>query len=93
MSITGHKTRSVFDRYHIVSSTDQVEAVRRLAALQGETAPEPRRVVAIGESAESRTRTVPAQSGRARSSSRAQVPALPWESLASPTGFEPVSPP
>ena len=31
MSITGHKTRSVFDRYHIVSPGDLQEATRRLA--------------------------------------------------------------
>jgi integrase len=31
MTITGHRTRSVFDRYHIVSPTDLQEATRRLA--------------------------------------------------------------
>ena len=33
MTLTGHKTRSVFDRYHIVSKADQVEAVGKLARL------------------------------------------------------------
>jgi hypothetical protein len=32
MEITGHKTRSVFDRYHIVSQADHVEAAKRLAS-------------------------------------------------------------
>jgi integrase len=30
MTITGHKSRAVFDRYHIVSPGDLQEAVRRL---------------------------------------------------------------
>ena len=33
MTITGHKTRSVFDLYHIVSPGDLQEAARRLAGL------------------------------------------------------------
>ena len=47
MTLTGHKTRAVFDRYHIVSSTDQVEAVRKLAALHSLPTSEPRRVVGL----------------------------------------------
>jgi len=31
MTITGHKTRAVFDRYHIVSPADLQEAARKLA--------------------------------------------------------------
>lgn len=32
MTVTGHKTRAVFDRYHIVSPADLQDVARRLAA-------------------------------------------------------------
>jgi len=36
MSISGHKTRSVFERYNIVSQNDVVEAGRKLEIFHGQ---------------------------------------------------------
>ena len=38
MTITGHRTRSVFDRYHIVTTGDQAEALRKVARNRNSTA-------------------------------------------------------
>jgi hypothetical protein len=35
MKITGHKTRAVFDRYHIVSTKDVLAALERTEASLG----------------------------------------------------------
>ena len=47
MKLTGHRTRSVFDRYDIVSEGDLAEAVAKLAARHGSRTSEPRKVVAL----------------------------------------------
>jgi len=39
MTITGHKTRAVFDRYHIVSPADLKEVARKLAEPGSATIP------------------------------------------------------
>ena len=31
MTVTGHRTRAVFDRYHIVSEVDVIKAIEKLA--------------------------------------------------------------
>ncbi|PYM05257.1 MAG: hypothetical protein DMD82_11645 [Candidatus Rokuibacteriota bacterium] len=85
MTITGHKTRSVFDRYHIVSGADQVEAIRKLAVLHGAAEPAPRKVIVLGDAPE-RTLTVPAQSPLSGGLPRAQRVANGGEVVASPTG-------
>jgi hypothetical protein len=36
MAISGHKTRAIFDRYHIVAPNDLAEASRKLDALAAE---------------------------------------------------------
>jgi len=42
MQVTGHRTRSVFDRYHIVSPADLQDVGRRLTGtIPGTMAPEP----------------------------------------------------
>ena len=37
MTITGHKTRAVFDRYHIVSPGDLEDAAQKLAGTNAGT--------------------------------------------------------
>jgi hypothetical protein len=38
MAVTGHKTRAVFDRYHIVSPGDLEDAARRLEVAEASAA-------------------------------------------------------
>jgi hypothetical protein len=39
MTLTGHKTRSVFERYNIVSGGDLDDAARKLDAVAGDSKP------------------------------------------------------
>jgi hypothetical protein len=41
MKVTGHRTRSVFDRYHITSPADLQDVARRLAGTIAGTAATP----------------------------------------------------
>ena len=50
MSISGHRTRRVFDAYNLSSETDQREAVKKLDAHLSQPAPEqeqPQQVAAV----------------------------------------------
>jgi integrase len=56
MEVTGHKTREVFDRYHIVSETDKTRGIEKLAALRDTQTGTRSTVVAIGAAQRSRRR-------------------------------------
>ena len=47
MTITGHKTRAIFDRYHIVSETDKTQGIAQLARFRQGQAKAPRTVVSL----------------------------------------------
>lgn len=54
------------DRYDVVCGADQVEGVRKLAALRDVSEPEPRRVLALGEELSKRLGTLRAQAEYSR---------------------------
>jgi hypothetical protein len=47
MTISGHKTRSIFDRYNIVNEADVREAMQRTQSYLREGAPQPNRAVVV----------------------------------------------
>ena len=76
MLISGHKTRSIFDRYHIVSQTDIGEAVAKVEAEQ-------HRMNTLGRCSSGRVwaewaRKSPYQFGHFPSSSIAELVSYEW---------------
>ena len=45
MELTGHRTRSVFDRYHIVNESDKAQGIEKLARLRDTQTSAPRTVI------------------------------------------------